>query len=71
MFYYFNRLFCHFDGGEIFASNSAMRIQSLSSFSWRFLVPRNDKLSVTYFVAQFACTSIQLSLTTFCISLNT
>ena len=35
---------CHFDGGEILASNSVKRSQSLSSFSRRFLVPRNDKM---------------------------
>ena len=34
--------FCHFDAGEIFASKSAMKIQSLSSFSRRFLLRRND-----------------------------
>jgi len=35
-------ILCHFDGGEIFASNSVMRIQSLSSFSRRFLLRRNE-----------------------------
>ena len=38
MFYYFNRLFCHFDEGEIFASNSATKVKSLSSFSRSFLL---------------------------------
>ncbi len=35
-------VFCHFDEGEIFASNSATNVQSLSSLLWRFLLRRND-----------------------------